>query len=350
MGLIGILFDQFFKGLKKMTTSPMNVGVNIKINEPRNNATFPITDRITFRGTARGEIVRIELWAENRWHFGSSNVTDGKWLVSYGFTQPGQRQINVRGLDTANNQVASETIFLTIQPSPLSCNPRTKLFEIAGHSAWKLSEQTAFFYKSGMSVDADGAPNAYNKSDTGIDFLANAGRPGNWWALVTDNGRRDGNPVIQGSSDPFPGYYISTTALVDGNFPAKDPRRYVDATKIPYIVLPHNSLIGNTGVKKGDFAVVYYEKTQQLSFAIFADVGPRNELGEGSVKLAQNLGHDPFVNGRVSRGISEDVFYLVFPGSGNGRPRTIGDIEALTQPLFEQWGGRQRLEICFQTI
>ncbi|GEM_PF-1224161 len=333
-----------------MTTLPMNVGNKITINEPNNNATFPITDTIMFRGTANDEIVRIELWAENRWHFRSSNVTDGKWSVSYRFTQPGQRQINVRGFDTANNQVASEMLSLTIQPSPLRCDPRTKLFEIAGHSAWRLSGSTAFFYKSSMSIDADGAPNAYHPNDTGIDFLGNAGRPGNWWALVTDNGRHDGNPVIQGSDDPFPGYYISTTALVDGKFPEKDPRRYVDATRIPYIVLPNNSLIWNTGVKKGDFAVVYYKKTQQLSFAIFADVGPKNELGEGSVKLAQNLGHDPFVNGRVRRGISEDVFYLVFPGSGNGKPRTIGEIETLTQALFDQWGGRQRLEICFQTI
>ena len=324
--------------------------MSIKISQPNNDASFPITDKIIFQGTASGDIVRIELWAENKWHFASSNVISGHWSVSYRFTQPGQRQINARGFNSANNQVASENISLKITPSATTCEPRIKLFEIGGHTTWKLTGQTAFFYKSGMSIDADGAPNAYNPSNTGIDFLANGGKPGNWWAIVTDNGKKNGNPVVQTSNDPFPGYYISTTALVDGSFGIRDPRRYVDATKIPYIVLPGNSLINTTGAKKGDLAVVYYEKTNQLSFAIYADIGPKNELGEGSVKLAQNLGHDPFINGRVRKGIAKDVFYLIFPGSGDGKPKKVTDIDALTQPLFEQWGDRKRLEACFKSL
>ncbi|MBW1728304.1 MAG: hypothetical protein JRI63_06915 [Deltaproteobacteria bacterium] len=40
-----------------------------------------------------------------------------------------------------------------------------------------------------------------------IDFLANAGRPGNWKSLVSHNGRTKGVPVVQGLSDPFPGFY-----------------------------------------------------------------------------------------------------------------------------------------------
>lgn len=321
--------------------------MTIKIHQPTNNDTFPITDTITFQGTASDEIVRIELWAENEWHFRSCPVSNGHWSVSYRFTEDGKRQIEARGFDQANHQVASETISLNIRASLLSCEPKTKLFEIGGHSVWQISGQTAFFYKSKMSVDADGAPNAYHPDNIGIDYLANAGYPGSCWGIVTDS---NGNPVIQKASDPFPGYYVSTTALVDGNFNERDPRRYVDATKIPYIVLPHNSLIWNTGVNKGDLAVVYYEKTKQLSFAIFADVGPQNELGEGSVKLAQNLGHDPFVNGRVKRGISQDVFYLVFPKSGEKKPRTVAEINSLTQPLFDNWGGKQRLDACLKAI
>jgi len=41
------------------------------------------------------------------------------------------------------------------------------------------------FYKSEMTIDADGAYRAYNQNNTGLDYLANAGHPGNWWALVT---------------------------------------------------------------------------------------------------------------------------------------------------------------------
>jgi len=40
-----------------------------------------------------------------------------------------------------------------------------------------------------MVVDADGAYHAFHPDDkSGLDFLANAGHPGNWMGLVTDNG------------------------------------------------------------------------------------------------------------------------------------------------------------------
>src|ERR1700751_313111 len=46
-----------------------------------------------------------------------------------------------------------------------------------------------------------------------LDVLANAGRPGNWFGVVTDTGRVDGTPVVQGAQDPCPGAYVSATAL-----------------------------------------------------------------------------------------------------------------------------------------
>lgn len=322
----------------------------ITISQPSTNQTFSIDDTITFAGTATDEIVRVELWADNQWNFRNSNVTDNNWSESYSFTQSGQREIEARGFDAQNHQIASDTISLTITASVKTCSPRTKLFKIGERDVWRISGETAFFFKSYMTIDADGAPNAYHPNNEGIDFLNNAGRPGNWWALVTDNGRSNGNPIIQKATDPFPGFYISTTALVDGNFAVQDPLRYVDATKIPYIVLPGNSLIRTTGVKKGDFAVVYYKQTNKLSFAIYADVGPKNKLGEGSVKLAQNLGHDPFVRGKVQKSITNDVFYLIFPSSGNGKPRNTAQIDTSTKLLFDSWGGKERLETCFKAI
>jgi hypothetical protein len=45
----------------------------------------------------------------------------------------------------------------------------------------------AFYYESDLQVDADGAPNAYNPTDTGIDYLANAGTQG----IFTINRKRD---------------------------------------------------------------------------------------------------------------------------------------------------------------
>ena len=100
---------------------------------------------------------------------------------------------------------------------------------------WRLQNDAAFFFTSSLMIDADGAPNAYNPEDTGLDDLSNAGQPGHWDGIIADE---EGNPVVQGPDDPFPGYYISCTALSDWTKERIDPTRYVDASKIPYIALP----------------------------------------------------------------------------------------------------------------
>ena len=86
-------------------------------------------------------------------------------------------------------------------------------------------DSSAFFYESGLMIDADGAYHAYHPDNkSGRDYLGNAGRPGNWWALVTDNGKPSGNPVIQSKSDPAPGFYVTSTTLQD-------------STKIPHFIV-----------------------------------------------------------------------------------------------------------------
>src|ERR1035437_1947441 len=84
---------------------------------------------------------------------------------------------------------------------------------------WRMPGNTAFFYESGMTIDADGAPNAYHPDNTGLDDLANAGSPENWQGLAKN---ADGEPFVQGPDDPFPGYYVSATALSDRTKPVND--------------------------------------------------------------------------------------------------------------------------------
>jgi hypothetical protein len=196
----------------------------------------------------------------------------------------------------------------------------------------RLQGTTAFFYESSMTIDADGAPNAYHPDNVGLDDLANAGGPGNWPGLAKD---ANGDPLIQGPDDPFPGYYISTTALADRSKPANDPTRYVDASKIPFVVLP-GAMARGLGARPGDFAVVFNQQNGKSSYAIFGDIGPPDRIGEGSVALAENLGiRSNARNGGARRGI----LYLVFPGSGNGRPRTIEEINAEGEKLLAAWEG-----------
>jgi hypothetical protein len=201
---------------------------------------------------------------------------------------------------------------------------------------WQAPGSPAFFFISGMTIDADGAPNAYHPDNIGLDDIANAGLPGHWDGIITD---RTGEPLLQGPDDPFPGYYISCTSLTDRTKARTDPARYVDATKIPYIVLPRD-VAAQGGALPGDFAVVVNLRNGKSSYAIFADVGT---LGEGSVALANNLGiwSDARQGGR--RG---GILYLVFPGSGNRQPRTIDEISAETEKLLQEWGGAEKLTSC----
>jgi hypothetical protein len=204
---------------------------------------------------------------------------------------------------------------------------------------WRMSGDSAFFYEAGMTIDADGAPNAYHPDNTGLDDLSNAGSPGNWEGLAKD---ADGEPFVQGPNDPFPGYYVSATALADRTKPVNDPTRYVDASKIPFIVLP-GAMARQIGARPGDFAVVFNPRNGKSSYAIFGDVGPPDRIGEGSVALAENLGiRSDARNGGARRGI----LFLVFPGSGNGRPRTVEEINGESQKLLEAWGGTSQLAAC----
>lgn len=89
----------------------------------------------------------------------------------------------------------------------------------------------------------------------------------------------------------------------------------VNAETTKYFVLPLEKY-QQYGVRLGDIAAVRYG--DNVRFAVFADVGPHQKLGEGSMALAASLG----INSNPRRGGTQrpEVEYIVFPGSGNGRP------------------------------
>jgi len=189
------------------------------------------------------------------------------------------------------------------------------------------------YWTGGLQVDADGSPRAYNPKDTGLDALANAGRPGtashrgNWWGILTDN---HGEPVVQGAVDPAPGFYISTTSLSDGSRAWDDPRRFVDAETVPYIVIPPSFLgfAGKGGVcRLGDLAVAVNLTNGNKVPCIVADVGPSNEIGEGSIALAQAL---EVPSSPRTGGCEDNILIIIFSGSHTqpAWPRSLADINA----------------------
>jgi Fungal chitosanase of glycosyl hydrolase group 75 len=203
-------------------------------------------------------------------------------------------------------------------------------------------DPSAFFYQAGMMIDADGGYHAYHPDNrSGLDYLGNAGKPGNWWALVTDNGKPSGNALIQTASDPAPGFYISTTSLEAEKIPKSDPRRYVDAETVNFFVLPGKL---NLGAKLGDFGVVIRPDRSDYDYAIYADVGPVAKIGEGSIALAASLG---IPSSPKTGGIGHGIIYIVFPGSEKGWPLSQVQIDQYGAALFAKWGGLERARECF---
>ena len=86
-------------------------------------------------------------------------------------------------------------------------------------------------------------------------------------------------------------------------------------------MLPIGGLLRGEGLSKGDLAAVI--KDGRLQFAIVGDVGPPPKIGEGSMKLHSNLGHntctayDPGGNCSEFTDVSIDppVLYFVFPNT-----------------------------------
>jgi len=229
------------------------------------------------------------------------------------------------------------------QPVSSQLSRRFKLFRHHSTIAWSCGSSSvrAFVYEAGLAVDADGALRAYHPDNRlGLDTIEHAGHPGNWWALVTDTGKTSGHPVVQRKNDPAPGYYISMTSLFDASNPnERDPRRFIDAANIPYVVLPP---VGFKHAKLGDFATVVNLRNGKVAGAIVADESaPELKMGEGSIALANALGID---SDPRTGGIEHGIAYVVYPGSGNGNPRGSNDIASICRRHFEPWGGLQKLK------
>jgi hypothetical protein len=66
-------------------------------------------------------------------------------------------------------------------------------------------------------------------------------------------------------------------------------------------------------------------------------------MGEGSIALASALGinSDPR-NGGIEKGVG----YVIYPGSGNGKPRGLNEIVSVSEGYFQKWGGLQMLRSC----
>jgi hypothetical protein len=165
-----------------------------------------------------------------------------------------------------------------------------------------------------MDVDVDGAPNAYGPPGTQtLDIPLDAHylnrAHGKIVGYLIDEHRR---PILQGPRDPFPAYYISQTAFTNiENQNEQDPRRYVDARNINYVV--RGNVARRRGVRVGDFVSVYSKRTRRSVFAVVGDTG--NPTGdEGSLHLMQDLGY-PFHDGKNDSVEKPEIVIRFYPNS-----------------------------------
>lgn len=172
-------------------------------------------------------------------------------------------------------------------------------------------------------IDADGAPHAYHPvSSMGLDDLKNAGGPGHWWGLVTDE---TGTPIIQGPNDPAPGFYVSSTAYQWKSFTKMDPRRYLNSETVPFMVVENFIRKRAKGVVLGCKARMTYRGVSVDG--VVGDLGPLYKFGELSMAAAKAIGipSDP-----RRGGASAGVKYEMWPDT----PAVIDGITYDLIPIF----------------
>jgi hypothetical protein len=190
---------------------------------------------------------------------------------------------------------------------------------------------------AGMQIDGDGAngqtggvpvygPPGYTPEP--LDFLANAGGPGNWFGVVTDTGAANGKPIEQAANGPAPGAFVSATSYRWPSLGRIDPLAYVDAASVPYIVLPSHWRKLAVGVVLGCKATVEDTQTGKiLNAAGVMDFGPKAKLGEASIACANFFG---IPSSPKSGGTSKKRFlYTFFPGV----PAVINGVTYQLQPM-----------------
>jgi hypothetical protein len=199
-----------------------------------------------------------------------------------------------------------------------------------------------------LAVDADGAPDSYRVDGNGLSYTCdgvfavvggvpqtNRNNARNWqplcrqyWAEAVRSGNyskvkvvgflmgRNG-PVVQGEGDPLPGQaYVTTTSLTIPGTPDQSQRHYVNAREIPFLVIS-NAYARRFGLREGDVLAVYRPRNGALAYAVYGDCCT---LGEGSLRLHQDLGNDPYMvkpggTIRAKREIEDPIWFAALTGT-----------------------------------
>jgi hypothetical protein len=153
---------------------------------------------------------------------------------------------------------------------------------------------SAFFWTSDMDIDCDGISTSH----------------------------------CNGSTDPW---YQAQTSFQTSN------GSYFTSDQTRYYVIPLPSSRFNyqsSGIKPGAVAAVVYNS--KVAYAVFADEGPDNIIGEGSYALATALGIDP---NPATGGTEGPVTFIVFPSSVPNPVENNSTIDSVGAAAANSWVG-----------
>jgi hypothetical protein len=175
-----------------------------------------------------------------------------------------------------------------------------------------------------------------------VEFYAIALVPG----TQTPQGENRGKPCEKD------GFYVSQVAkAMDASKPVCDPDHWVDALRIPAIVLPLDQRMKDAGANLHDLVIIRLANGKRVG-AIVGDTNPR-KIGEATVianMRLKGLTTTP-ANYLATVGLAiPSAQYVIFPGTKNLITNlsnaSDGDIQAKTQQLFDQFNLGQRQQLC----
>jgi hypothetical protein len=217
-----------------------------------------------------------------------------------------------------------------------------------GTQILRQKDNLAYAYETSYkAVDADGAPNAYHPKDIGLDYLKNAGYPNtSWWRSVIVPDKNEPSQAYVQPNGQFKGYFIAMTALRAEGKSKYETATYVDATKVPYVVIPTGFEKLPYAAEQGDVGLATHIDSGKTTAFIVADAGGGGDakLGEASIYLFSALGgNNP--NPRNGKGVPKGkIQYILFPNSRPKKaedrwPRTNEDIHEQVMKLVSKTPG-----------
>ncbi|GAA0612379.1 hypothetical protein HPO96_22700 [Kribbella sandramycini] len=171
--------------------------------------------------------------------------------------------------------------------------------ELAGPSAAQLKARAA-----GCETQLSNGKYAHDAGGSRTVAICRSGDAVHWTADFDVD--CDGQRTTQCNENTDPSFQPNTSwNQSDG--------RPLNSAGLPFVVVPLSSSIWNfrtAGIDGGTIAAVVYQ--DKVAYAVVGDQGPSTIAGEGSYKLAQQLGINPNPStGGVSGAV---VTYILFPG------------------------------------